>query len=333
MTDRLFDMENTDKDAKINSSFDEKYCGSDPDMSVELGRIKLANPIITCSGTFSHGEEHQPFYDISVLGAVTTKSYSLRPRIGNPPPRICETPAGLLNSIGLQNDGIDAFIGSHLEQMKRAGAKVILSIFGRDAEEFKKIALKVLDVKSQILALELNLSCPNIERDGISFCAIPEEVEKVVDGVASMLDVPVIAKLSPNHDNMIESAVMAKKSGAEAISIVNTIIGMAVDIDTYRPMLGNTIGGLSGPAIKPVALAKIYKLAGKKILPIIGMGGIFDYRDVLEFMIVGASAVSLGTVNFIDYDAGEKILAGLKNHLIRKKIGSIKSFIGRLEKI
>jgi len=333
LTDRSFDQKNTDRGGEISSSFDEEYCGSDPDMSVELGRIKLANPIITCSGTFSHGEEHRTFYDISALGAVTTKSYSLKRRIGNLPPRICETPAGLLNSIGLQNDGIDAFIGSHLEQMQRAGAKVILSIFGRDAEEFKKIALKVLDVKSQILAVELNLSCPNIERDGISFCAIPEEVEKVVDAVASMLDVPVIAKLSPNHDNMIESAIMARKSGAEAISVVNTIIGMAVDIDTYRPLLGNTIGGLSGPAIKPVSLAKIYKLASEKILPIIGMGGIFDYRDVLEFMIVGASAVSLGTVNFIDYDAGEKILAGLKSHLIRKKIGSIKSFTGRLKKI
>ena len=333
MTDKLIDRENIDGGGEISASFDEKYSGSDPDMSVELGRIKLANPIITCSGTFSHGEDHQPFYDISALGAVTTKSYSLKPRIGNQPPRICETPSGLLNSIGLQNDGIDAFIGSHLGQMESAGAKVILSIFGRDVEEFKKIALKVLDVKSQILAVELNLSCPNIEKDGISFCAIPEEVEKVIDGVASMLDVPVIAKLSPNHDNMIESAMMARKSGAEAISVINTIIGMAVDIDTYRPLLGNTIGGLSGPAIKPVALARIYKLASEKILPIIGMGGIFDYRDVLEFMIVGASAVSLGTVNFIDYDAGEKILADLKSHMIRKKIGNIKSFTGRLKKI
>lgn len=162
MTDRLFDLKNIYKNSKASVSFEDEHCGSDPDLSVELGRIKLANPIITCSGTFSHGEEHQPFYDISVLGAVTTKSYSLKPRIGNPPPRICETPAGLLNSIGLQNDGIDAFIGSHLQQMKRAGASVILSIFGRDAEEFKKIALKILDIKSQILAVELNLSCPNI---------------------------------------------------------------------------------------------------------------------------------------------------------------------------
>ncbi|MCD4670537.1 MAG: dihydroorotate dehydrogenase [Actinomycetia bacterium] len=331
MTDRLFDWEDIDKDAEDNTSFNGSPSGSDPDMSVDLGRIKLANPIITCSGTFSHGEEHQPFYDISILGAVTTKSYSLKSRKGNPPPRVCETPAGLLNSIGLQNEGIDAFIGSHLRQMNEAGAKIILSIFGRDAEEFKKVALKVLDVKSEILAVELNLSCPNIERGGISFCAIPEEVEKVVDGVVSMLDVPVIAKLSPNHDNIIQSAIMARKAGAEALSVVNTIVGMAVDIETARPLLGNITGGLSGPAIKPVALVKVYELAEEDILPIIGMGGIFDYRDVLEFMIVGASAISLGTVNLVDYDAGKKILADLKNYLAKKKIESIKSIIGRLE--
>lgn len=332
MTDRLFDLENIDNIGETGASFDREHDGSDPDMSVEIGRIKLANPIITCSGTFSHGEEHMPFYDISALGAMTTKSYSLVPRRGNPPPRICETPAGLINSIGLQNSGIDAFIDSHLQQMENAGAKIILSIFGQDAEEFKKVALKVLDIKSQILAVELNLSCPNIEKDGISFCAIPGEVEKVVDAAASMLDVPIIAKLSPNHDNMIESARAAKESGAEAISVVNTIIGMAVDIDTYKPMLGNVTGGLSGPAIKPIALAKIYKLANENILPIIGMGGVFDYKDVLEFMIVGASAVSLGTANFIDYDVGEKILADLKSHLIRKKINNIRSFTGRLKK-
>jgi len=331
LTDRLFDWENMDKTEEDNTFFDEDPSGSSLDMSVELGRIKLENPIITCSGTFSHGEDHQPFYDISLPGAVTTKSYSLRPIKGNPPPRVCETPAGLLNSIGLQNDGIDAFIGSHLRQMNEAGARIILSIFGRDAEEFKKVALKVLDVKSEILAVELNLSCPNIERDGISFCAIPEDVEKVVDAVVSMLDVPVIAKLSPNHDNIIQSAAMAREAGAEALSVINTIIGMAVDIETSRPLLGNVIGGLSGPAIKPVALAKVYKLAEEDILPIIGMGGIFDYRDVLEFMMVGASAVSLGTVNLVDYDAGKKILADLKSYMADKKIVSIKNIIGKLE--
>ncbi len=326
MTDRLFEWgEESEKDV---SSKDRT--GRKPDMSVEIGRIRLNNPIITCSGTFSHGEEHRNFYDISVLGAVTTKSYSLKPRKGNPPPRTCETPAGLLNSIGLQNDGIDAFIDSHLGQMKEEGASIILSIFGKDSEEFKKVALKVLDVKSDILAVELNLSCPNVEKDGMSFCAFPEEVEKVVDAVVSMLDIPVIAKLSPNHDNIIQSADAAKKAGAEAVSLINTAVGMAVDIETYRPLLGNITGGLSGPAIKPLALAKTYMVARENILPVIGMGGIFDYRDVLEFMIVGASAVGLGTVNLIDYNAGEKILIDLQDYLIRNNIDTIRHLTGRI---
>jgi len=302
-----------------------------PDLSVEIGRIKLPNPVITCSGTFSHGEEHQPFYDISVLGAVTTKSYSLKPRKGNPGPRICETASGVLNSIGLQNDGIDAFLTSHLAWMQEKDVRVILSIFGQDLEEFKKVALKVLDIKSEILALELNLSCPNLEQGGKAFCAMPEEVEKVVDGVASLLDIPVIAKLSPNHDNIVQSAQSARRGGAEAVSIINTVIGMAVDIETARPMLGNITGGLSGPAVKPIALAKVFALSQENILPVIGMGGVFDHIDVLEFMMVGASAVGIGTVNLIDHDAGIKIITGLKNYLKSKKIDSIKSFTGRLK--
>jgi len=302
-----------------------------PDLSVEIGRIKLPNPVITCSGTFSYGEEHQPFYDISVLGAVTTKSYSLKPRIGNPGPRICETASGMLNSIGLQNDGIDAFLTSHLAWTQEKDVRVILSIFGQDLEEFKKVALKVLDIKSEILALELNLSCPNLEQGGKAFCAMPEEVEKVVDGVASLLDIPVIAKLSPNHDNIVQSAQSAKRGGAEAVSIINTVIGMAVDIETARPMLGNITGGLSGPAVKPIALAKVFALSQENILPIIGMGGVFDHIDVLEFMMVGASAVGIGTVNLIDHDAGIKIITGLKNYLKSKNIDSVKSFTGRLK--
>jgi dihydroorotate dehydrogenase (NAD+) catalytic subunit len=326
LTDRLFEWEKENADGV---SGEEKRSWK-PDMSVKIGRIRLKNPLIACSGTFSYGEEHSNFYDISLLGAVTTKSYSLKPRKGNPPPRICETPAGMLNSIGLQNDGIDVFIRSHLEHMKKAGAGIILSIFGKDSEEFKKVALRVLDVKSDIIAVELNLSCPNVEKDGKSFCAFPEEVKKVVDAVVSMLDVPVIAKLSPNHDNILQSAEAAKQAGAEAISLINTAVGMAIDIETYRPLLGNITGGLSGPAIKPIALAKTYILARENILPVIGMGGVFNYRDVLEFMIAGASAVGLGTVNFIEYDAGEKILLDLEDYLISKNINNIRNFTGRI---
>ncbi|MCJ7665980.1 MAG: dihydroorotate dehydrogenase, partial [Actinobacteria bacterium] len=226
---------------------------------------------------------------------------------------------------------IDMFLSSHLARMKDMGARIILSIFGRDLEEFKKVALKVLDVKSEILALELNLSCPNVEQGGRAFCAMPEEVEKVVDGVVSLLDIPVIAKLSPNHDNIVQSALSARRGGAEAISLINTVVGMAVDIETARPLLGNVTGGLSGPAVKPIALAKVFALSQENILPLIGMGGIFDHIDVLEFMMAGASAVGIGTVNLIDYDAGAKIILGLENYLKEKNIASIKSFIGRLK--
>jgi len=314
-----------------NFKDNKKNGGFKPDMSVNLGRISLKNPLVTCSGTFSHGDYHKDFYDLSILGAVTTKSYSLKPIKGNPPPRICETTGGLLNSIGLQNDGINAFLDSHLGHMKETGVSIILSIFGKDVEEFKKVALRVLDVKSEILAVELNLSCPNMEAGGVSFCAIPTEVEKVVDAVVSMLDIPVIAKLSPNHDNIDEAAIIAKKAGAEALSVINTIIGMAIDIETGRPMLGNITGGLSGPAVKPVALARIYSLSKQDILPLIGMGGIFDYRDAFEFILAGASAVGLGTVNLVDYDAGSSILNDMKNYMIEKKISDIKSLIGGIK--
>ena len=323
MTDNIYNWEKDREKTAGGSTPD-----GGPDMSVQLGRIRLKNPILTSSGTFSHGECHLPFYDISVLGAVTTKSYSMLPQKGNPPPRTCETAGGMLNSIGLQNDGINEFLNSHLRVLKDAGAQVILSIFGRDAEEFKKVALKVLDVKSDILAVELNLSCPNVEADGVSFCAIPGEVEKVVDAVVSMLDIPVIAKLSPNHENIAQAARAARDSGAQAISVINTVIGMAVDAETRKPMLGNITGGLSGPAVKPIALARIYRLAKEDILPIIGMGGVFDHLDVIEFMLAGAAAVSLGTVNLVDYDAGKRIVAGLREYMIEKGIKRITSLTG-----
>ncbi|MBN2073015.1 MAG: dihydroorotate dehydrogenase [Actinobacteria bacterium] len=302
-----------------------------PSLKVQLGKIKFKNPVITCSGTFSHGEEHMVFYDIGKLGAVTTKSYSLLPMKGNPPPRICETASGVLNSIGLQNDGIDSFIYRHLPWMKGAGASIILSIFGRTTEEFKKIALRILDIKSEILAVELNLSCPNLEQGGKAFCAVPEEVKRVVDSVVSMLDIPVIVKLSPDFETIDRSAELARQSGAEAISIINTVVGMAVDIDTAKPLLGNVTGGLSGPAVKPIALARVYQLCQQDILPVIAMGGVFGYRDLLEFLIVGARAVGIGTANFVQYDIGERILNDLTAYLREKKIDDVNKIIGRLK--
>ena len=300
-------------------------------LSVKLGSLKLKNPVITCSGTFSSGIEYNDLYDVSMLGAITTKSFSLKPRIGNKPPRLCETPAGLLNSIGLQNEGIDFFIQEHLPVIKKLGFTVILSILGENTSEFIELAAKIKKFEIDIAAVELNLSCPNIEKGGLSLGSIPEEVENVTIAVRKILDIPVIVKLSPNSNNLSELAARAKNGGAQAVSLINTVVGMAIDINTFKPKLGNITGGLSGPAIKPIAVAKIYNLHKEKILPIIGMGGIFDWKDAIEFMVAGASAVGLGTVNFIDYDAGKNILDGIINYMVNNNIKNISEIIGSVK--
>jgi dihydroorotate dehydrogenase (NAD+) catalytic subunit len=302
----------------------------DSALSVKLGRIKLANPVIACSGTFNFGAEYSQFYDVSMLGAVVTKSYSLKPRHGNLPPRTCETPCGVLNSIGLQNDGINEFIKNHLPRAEKLNINIILSIFGEDAEEFKKVAEEAAEIKGRIRAVELNLSCPNVKKGGMAFSEAPDEVRRIVKSACGILKIPVIAKLSPNQQNTAEAADAAKKGGAEAVSLINTVIGMAVDMETFRPRLGNVLGGLSGPAVKPIALAKVYCLAREKILPIIGMGGVFDWKDAVEFMLAGASAVGIGTVNFVQYDAGKRIIEGLKNYVEERRIKNIGEITGRL---
>ena len=300
-------------------------------LSVRLGSLQLKNPIIACSGTFSSGIEYNDLYDVSLLGAVTTKSFSLEPRLGNKPPRLCETPAGLLNSIGLQNEGIDFFINEHLPVVKKFGFTVILSILGVSVSEFIEIAVKIRKIENDIAAVELNLSCPNIEKGGITMGAVPQEVEKATAAVRKILNIPVVVKLSPNNNNLSELALSAKNGGAEAVSLINTVIGMAIDINTFKPKLGNVTGGLSGPAIRPIAVAKIYSLHKEKILPIIGMGGVFDYKDAIEFMIAGASAVGLGTVNFIDYDAGKNIIEGLTSYMGSNNIKNISEIIGSVK--
>jgi dihydroorotate dehydrogenase (NAD+) catalytic subunit len=303
-----------------------------PDLSINLGRIKLKNPVITCSGTFASGIEYNQFYNISDLGAVTTKSFSLNKRLGNKPPRLCETAGGMLNAIGLANDGINYFINEQLPVLKNLQATIILSIFGEDDDEFLRIAKEVISIKDDIIAVEMNLSCPNVDKGGIAFCSMPDQVEALINSVREILDIPLIVKLSPNNDNLIETATKAHNGGAEAISLVNTVIGTAIDINNFKPKLGNIFGGLSGPAIKPIALAKVMQLARENILPIIGMGGIFYWQDAIEFIIAGASAVGIGTLNFIEVDAGEKILEGISNYLLKKNINNLSEIIGKVFK-
>ncbi len=299
-----------------------------PDLEVDIGNIHLKNPVITCSGTFASGLEYSKFYDISVLGALTTKSYSLKKKIGNPPPRIWETHCGMLNSIGLQNEGIDFFINSELQKIKDTGVEIILSIFGKNVMEFLKVAKKVARIRDSILAIELNFSCPNVDSGGMVFCEVPEQIEVVTRGINEILGIPLIAKLSPNCSTIIESAEAAKNGGAEAVSLINTLIGAAFDIDSFKPRLGNITGGLSGPAIKPVGIAKVYELGKENIIPIIGMGGIYSWEDAVEYLIAGASAVGIGTANFIEIEAGLKVLSGIRDFMLKKNIRKISELTG-----
>jgi len=315
----------------LNNFLNNNYNNENFGLSVRLGSIKLKNPVIMCSGTFASGIEYNELYDISVLGAITTKSFSLEPREGNKPPRLYETPAGLLNSIGLQNEGIDFFIHEQLPVVNKLGINIILSIFGIDADEFESLAIKIKKIEENLMAVELNLSCPNVKKGGVVLGLIPEEVENVTTTVRKILNIPVIVKISPNSNNLSEIAIRAKNGGAEAVSLINTITGMAIDIDSFKPKLGNITGGLSGPAIKPVAVAKIYDLYKKKILPIIGMGGIFNWEDAIEFMLAGASAIGLGTVNFVKYNAGKEILEGIISYMSNKNIKNIYDIIGKVK--
>ena len=303
-----------------------------PNLSVKLGEINLKNPVVMCSGTFANGIEYSNFYDISELGAITTKSYSLKGKGGNKPPRIWETACGVLNSIGLQNDGIESFLNDHLPKIKDMNDNIILSFFGESCEEFKELALAVKIVKTNILAVELNLSCPNVEKGGMIFCSMPEEVEKITNAVKEILNISVIVKLSPNTDDviMIKSAKRAKNGGAEAISLINTLVGTAVDIENIKPRLGNVLGGLSGPAIKPIALAKVYTLGNENILPIIGMGGICTWNDAVEFLLMGANAIGIGTANFFDCCVGLKVIKGVSDYLESKDIDDVNKIIGKL---
>ena len=228
-------------------------------LSVNLGKIKLENPVVMCSGTFSSGIEYSKFYDTSILGAVTTKSFSLRRRIGNPPPRIWETACGMLNSIGLQNEGIDFFIKKHLPEARSLGIKIILSIFGKDLNEFRKITVKVKKIESFLTAVELNLSCPNVSRGEMIFSFLPEEVEKITASVNEVLDIPLVVKLSPNSENIVESARRAKKGGAEAISVINSVVGTAVDIETFKPRLDKMLS-LSFDLFKKLLLRVFFKI-------------------------------------------------------------------------
>jgi dihydroorotate dehydrogenase (NAD+) catalytic subunit len=301
-----------------------------PQMAVHLGRLKLKNPVITASGTFGYGEEYADYVDLNKLGAIVVKGLSLKPRLGNPPPRIMETTGGMLNSVGLQNIGVDVFIEEKLPFLRQYDTAVIANIYGETYDEYKKVAKKLSAVKG-VHALEVNISCPNVKKGGVSFGSDPKVAAKVTQTVKEETSLPVIVKLTPNVTDIAAIAQAVEKAGADAISLINTLTGMAVDLKTRKPYLRNITGGLSGPAIKPIALRMVWEVLQRVSVPVIGIGGIMTAEDALEFLILGAQAVQIGTANFINPHATMEIIEGIKDYLTANKIKDVNEIIGTFQ--
>ncbi|WDV47606.1 dihydroorotate dehydrogenase [Clostridiaceae bacterium M8S5] len=301
----------------------------DIDMSLKIKDVIFENPIFTASGTFGFGYEFDDFIDISEVGGVVVKGLTLEPRKGNKVPRIAETAGGMLNSVGLENPGVEYFLSDILPKLKSKNVKVIANIAGNNIEDYCKMASKIND--SSCDAVEMNISCPNVKQGGVAFGTNKDVVYEITKEVRACLDKPLIVKLSPNVTDIKEIAVSAQKGGADCISLINTLIGMAVDTKTRRPVLSNVIGGLSGPAIKPVALRLVWEVSKVVDIPIIGMGGIRDIDDVLQFMLVGASGVAIGTSNFIDPCITVKLANQLKEYLKENKYKSTQDIIGKIK--
>lgn len=300
-----------------------------PDLRVRIGNLELKNPVIAASGTFGSGEEYKDLLDLNKIGGIVTKSLTIKPGEGNPPPRIAETPSGMLNSIGLQNDGIEAFIKDKIPFLKKVKSAVIVSIAAHSVNDYGKLAERLNGIK-RVEAIEINISCPNV-KGGLEFSRDPFSTFEIVNAVRRKTKKTVIAKLSPNVTDIAAIAAAAEDAGTDAVSLVNTFTGMAVDIDTKRPVLGNIVGGLSGPAIKPIALRMVWEVFKKVRVPVIGIGGIMDSEDALEFMIAGASAVQVGTANFVNPKAAIEIIGGIEEYMRGNKIKDMKELTGCLK--
>ncbi len=302
------------------------------DLTVDIGSLKLKNPVMTASGTFGYGEEYAEFVDLNMLGAVVVKGISLEPMQGNPSPRICETACGMLNAIGLQNVGLKSFLKDKLPYLKNFDTRIIVNILGRNIQEYVRLS-KALD-DAGVDAIELNVSCPNVKKGGITFGTDKKLLAKLITRVKQAVsNATVIAKLSPDVSNIPDFAKAAEDSGSDAISLINTIPGMAIDIETRRPKLANITGGLSGPAIKPIALRMVWEASGAVGIPVIGVGGIINADDAIEFMLAGAAAIQVGTGNFLNPRATSDIIEGIQLYLKRKAIHDIKKVIGSINRL
>ena len=301
-----------------------------PDMTVNLAGIPLRNPVMTASGTFGYGEEFAEYVDMESIGAFVTKGLSLKARAGNPTPRIVETPGGMLNAIGLQNVGIDAFIAKKVPYLRSVGTPAIANFFGNTVDEYAEMARR-LDEIPEVAGLEVNISCPNVKQGGIVFGTDPECAASVVTACRAATKKPLIVKLSPNVTDVVVMARACEDAGADALSLINTLTGMAIDLNRRRPVLANITGGFSGPAIKPIALRMVWQVAQAVKVPIIGIGGIMNAVDALEFMLAGATAVQVGTASFINPGAAQTIAEEMEAWLVANGVADIKSLIGALE--
>lgn len=299
------------------------------DLSVNIGGLKLKNPVLAASGTFGFGREHALYMDLNRLGGISVKGLTLQPRKGNKPPRIAETPSGVLNSVGLQNPGVHAFIREEIPFLRQFDTAIIANVAGNTLEEYCEMA-EILS-GADIDAIELNLSCPNVKSGCAAFGVTAAGVSTVTSKVRAIFKKPLIVKLTPNITDIRETAIAAEESGADAISLINTILGMAIDINTRKPILANNTGGLSGPAIKPVAIRMTFEAAGVLKIPVIGMGGICTGNDAVEFLLAGASAVMVGTAGLIEPDACIRVLEGIESYMDKNNYGSIPDIKGKLE--
>lgn len=296
-------------------------------LGVKIGKLKLNNPVLVASGTFGYGKELGNLINLNKLGGIITKTITLKPKKGNPMPRTIEAPCGLINSIGLENQGIDEFLKEKIPFLKRLKTAIIVSIGAEQKEGFVELARR-LDKEPAIDAIEINISCPNLSQN-LLIAQDPSVTYKIVKLLRKATKKTLITKLSPNVTDITEIAQAAKEAGSDALSLINTIFAMGVDAERRRPVLGNVVGGLSGPAIKPIALYNLYRVKSAKI-PIIAMGGIMDASDALEFLITGATAVALGTANFVNPKASLEVIAGIKRYMVKHKIKNIKNLIGSL---
>ncbi|WP_027365146.1 dihydroorotate dehydrogenase [Desulfotruncus alcoholivorax] len=295
--------------------------------TVNLGGIKMKNPVATASGTFGFGLEYQQFIQLEKLGAIIVKGTTPAPRQGNPPPRIAETPAGMLNAIGLQNPGVNKVAGEIIPRLVHLNTPVIINIAGDTVEDYALVANK-LDGVPGVAGLEINISCPNVKKGGIQFGSDPRSAAEVTRAVKAATKLPVIVKLSPNVTDLVAMAAAVAEAGADALSMINTLLGMAIDVDRRKPVLGNITGGLSGPAVRPVAVRAVWQVYRAVKLPILGMGGIMTTRDALEFILAGATAVAVGTANFVNPRATIEIIEGIENYLREQGFNNINQLTG-----